>query len=236
MCTVLGIATTNAFYASRYSFASETEYSGIKAKDFASILSHQLTQYPFPRAESFGKSVVQPGKEPPQWFEMIYRRFNPNAAPMQNVEALADISNAVTPPTTIGNTRLKPGWLCGRLEAVCVPTGAPSLPVDMRECHKQTKVMCGYDEHNKRNRPPQCKMCKFHGLKQKKPPYLCADCGDFFCHDVELSTNSTFPRQCYWAHMCVSYSNSGQATAVWKSEFDVWNDKRVSRCKESDGM
>ena len=225
----------NAFYACNYSFASECEYSRLKAKDFASILSRQLVEYPFPKASSFGRRVVRPGQVPPQWFELIPGRFTSQSI-LPNPNALVDVTNNEVQPRSIGKTTLKPGWSCGVLSAALQPDGAPMIPIDIREAHKQTKVHAGPDNDGKKHRPQQCKLCQFHGLKQKKPPYLCADCRKFFCHDFETGAGSAIPQQCYWTHMCISYRDSGLSTAVWNSSSETWNQERVSKCKESDGI
>ena len=77
--TILGMTATDTFIACNYSFAAECEYSGLKAKDFVSVLCYQLVRYPFPNTASFGRNVVRPGQEPPQWFELVPGRFIPNA-------------------------------------------------------------------------------------------------------------------------------------------------------------
>ena len=81
----------------------------------------------------------------------------------------------------------------------------------------------------RRPRPPQCKMCKLYGLKQKKPPFLCVECGDFFCHDTK-----GLARKCYWNHLCLEFQNSGIPSAIWLSQYKQWNDRRIRDCKEAD--
>ena len=78
----------------------------MKAKDFSSILSNQLVNYPFPDSSTFGRSAVRPRQEAPQWFEMIPLRFdvhaaNPTAA---NPTALADVANATNTTNTTNTT------------------------------------------------------------------------------------------------------------------------------------
>jgi hypothetical protein len=239
-CAVVGIVATNSFYASNHSFSSECEYSRLKAKDFVSILAHQLTNYPFPEADSFGRSVVRPGETPPEWFDVISTRFVPNV-PWTNPAPLGDVTNEEDEARRVGKITMKPGWDWGEARTVCRPTDgfglrAPFLSVDIRETHKLTRVRVSALSDGTRHRPSQCKVCSLHGLKQKKPPFLCVECGDFFCHDSEKQPYSKFPRQCYWTHMCMHYRDSGLAAAAWKSEFAVWNQKRVQKCKESDGL
>ena len=235
--TVLGIVATNTFIACQYSFASESEYSSLKVKDFSSVLAYQLSQYPFPDTASFGRSIVRPGQDAPQWYEKIPGRFNPNSIQADIVEALSNVTIDEQVCPILGNTRLKPGWnSIAIVEAVNRPSYAPVLPCDITNSHKQTKIKV-HSVDGKRTRPPQCKMCNFHAMKQKKPPFLCVDCGDFFCHDFERGSNGLAPpRQCYWAHMCYIFKNSGIPTAGWCSTFDVWNRTRVDTCKEFDDM
>ena len=57
------MTATDTFIACDYSFAAECEYSGLKAKDFVSVLCYQLVRPP--NTASFGRNVVRPGQEPP---------------------------------------------------------------------------------------------------------------------------------------------------------------------------
>ena len=237
-CTVLSIAVTNAFFASSYSFASECEYSQLKAKDFVSILSQQLVSYPFPNTSTFGRSVLPQGQAPLQWFERLPERFVVGNSSGADPRALNDITNTIeeTSPV-IGKTQLQSGWSkASDVNVVSKPTGAPGLPPDITEYHRQVKIKAVEGDGGKRCRPKSCRMCKLHGLKQKKAPYLCVECGDFFCHDNERGRTGSVPRGCFWTHMCHIFKDSGQATTKWNSDFEKWNEKRISRCMESDGL
>ena len=66
------------------------------------------------------------------------------------------------------------------IACVSKPDGAPGISCDITETHKQVKIRIVAVDGKKRRRPPQCKMCKLQKLKQKKPPFLCVECGDFF--------------------------------------------------------
>jgi hypothetical protein len=239
VCTILGMATTNAFLACCYSFARECVYSQLTTKEFVGILCRQLVAYPFPDTATFGRNVQRSGQAPPQWFELLPGRFIPNSA-RPNQQALADVTNTninegETP--TVGRTQLKPGWSqVSHEETVQKPVDAPWLPPDVTSYHKQIKIRAVEAPDGKRYRPPQCKMCKVYGLKQKKSPYLCIECGDFFCHDFEQGRTGSCPRQCFWTHMCTRVKASGISTEQWRRDFDRWNDERVARCKHSDGI
>jgi hypothetical protein len=238
VCTILGIAVTNAFFASSYSFARDCEYSQLKSKDFVSILARQLLIYPFPNTATFGKCVLPPGQEPPQWFELLPGRFIPNSI-RPNANALVDLTNSTSDSdesSSVGKTQLKAGWIrISPIDVVRRPDGAPNISRDITDYHRQVKIRA-VEVDGKRNRPPQCKMCKAYGLKQKKSPYMCIECGDFFCHDFERGRTGSCPRQCYWTHMCTKYEDSGLATPNWQNDFAEWNRDRVFRCKQSDGI
>ena len=236
VCTILGISATNAFFACSYSFARDCEYSQLKAKDFASILSNQLIAYPFPNTASFGRNVLPPGQDPPQWFELIPGRYVLNSIqPCATV--LLDVTNSNDETITVGRAQFKSGW--SQMSPVAVvgrPDGAPVISPDITDYHRQVKIRTAAGNDGKRHRPPQCKICKSYGLKQKKSPYLCVECGDFFCHDSETGRNGSCPRQCFWTHMCTKFKDSGFATPHWARDFEVWNNERISRCKVSDGI
>ena len=118
--TILGMTATDTFIACNYSFAAEYEYSGLKAKDFVSVLCYQLFRYPFPNTASFGTNVVRPGQEPSQWFELVPGRSIPNAI-QANSQALFSVTNIEEVIPTVGKTHSIEAWLVVRLSyRVCV--------------------------------------------------------------------------------------------------------------------
>ena len=210
VCTILGMAVPNAFFACSYSFARDCEYSQLKAKDFVSILAKQLVVYPFPDSSTFGKHVRKPGQQPPQWFELLPRWFLTNST---NPNALVDVTNSTIiheESPIVGKTQLKPGWSQNSsIETVRNPDGAPFVPPDIAEYHRQVKIRAVVDSNGKCHRPPQCKICWLSGCDKKKPPYLCIECGDFFCHDTEQGRTGSCSCQCFWTHKCTMHKNSG---------------------------
>lgn len=166
-------------------------------------------------------------------------RFLPSNSSTRTRNTLIDITNRFIEksPSTVGKAQLQPGWsISGQPYIVSAPAGAPGLPPDLTLFHKQVKIKSSEDGIGKRYRPKSCKICKVYSLKQKKAPYLCIECGDFFCHDTERGRTGSVPRGCYWTHACHIFRDSGAASYKWISDFENWNTGRVLRCKRSDGL
>ena len=84
----------------------------------------------------------------------------------------------------IGNTTKKPGWtvaseLCAVKDVSSVYGTAPSVSFDIKDRHRQCKIKFSKVDKKQADRGA-CKMCTKYKLTQKKPAYLCAECGDFF--------------------------------------------------------
>ena len=227
--TILGMTVTDTLLTCKFSFPSESTYSKLTTKEFVSALANQLAKFPFAKASSFGKRVVPIGQEPPQWFEHHLIQQS-NTFPANGATATTSTTDTVE-RVVLGKTQLKDGWeAVSNVDPVQKPTGgAPGLPSDLLESHKQVKIKMTRLVDGRRPRPPQCKMCKLYGLKQKKPPFLCVECGDFFCHDTK-----GLARKCYWNHLCLEFQNSGIPSAIWLSQYKQWNDRRIRDCKEAD--
>ena len=233
--TIIGMTVTDAYLASVFSFPSDSAYSCLHVKEFANALAAQLVSYPFPNASSFGSCVVKPGTEAPRWYEKIPGRFQASPLSIDTQPEVNVVENVAVSPM-VGTFQLQPGMSAiSPIACVSKPDGAPGISCDITETHKQVKIRIVAVDGKKRRRPPQCKMCKLHKLKQKKPPFLCVECSDFFCHDVEAVPGFE-PRGCFWAHMCYKFKDSGATTGIWNSTFDVWNEHRIEANKDSDGM
>jgi hypothetical protein len=216
------MAVTNAFLVSRFSFPAESEFSRMTTKQFCNALAFQLWHYPFPDIVTPGRNVPLIGAAIPQWFETIPGRFDPTDASNSSLNSSIDGLSA----SELDDPILRNGWTVKvPAKQVEKPVGAPGLPIDLLLAHKQQKIRFR-KENRKRH---QCKMCKKHGLKQKKPSFQCIECGGFYCHDIEQGA-----RGCFWAHMCDEFLGSGMPTATWRNNFKHWEEKRVKKCKALD--
>jgi hypothetical protein len=176
---------------------------------------------------TFGRWVLPDGEERPQWFKRLPGRWTPSQdQPHQAFVA----QEAAT--TLNGGLQLKSGWiLVSPIRQVSCAPEAPGLPVDFLETHKQAKIKFSTADDGKRARGGQCKLCCKHGLKQKKPAYLCTECGDFYCHNVKGQA-----RGCFWSHICYKFVDSGVPSAAWMTAFRMWDHERVHRCADWDGI
>ena len=170
-------------------------------------LVYQIKHYPYPREHTFPPYIPREGESPPRWFERVIhrsKRFTVDAPPSP---AATDVSSLTTPSSvqsgssfafsspqsvssqvTVGNSTLPVGWsIVIKPQIVQRPNGAPSLPVDVTSKHKQVKVKIAPGQRSK-----GCTMCAptqkngvgFLYLKQKKPPFLCIECNQYFYHDI----------------------------------------------------
>ena len=232
-------------------FPSTSRYKGLTSVEYANALVYQISNYPYPRAHDFGSYIPREGEESLRWFERVIPcRFQPASPTGSDVSSLSTPSSVNTDSTgffssvaspvvqeriTVGNTTLEVGWILATAVAT-VPQaryGAPKLPCDITSVHKQVKIK----KTGNAKRTRACRICsknKSKGVTQKKPPFLCIHCGDFFCHDIESSKITIEPRCCFWAHMCESYKNTGSAPGTWITLYDQWNEQRVNRCINDD--
>ncbi|KAL3908548.1 MAG: hypothetical protein SGILL_008440 [Bacillariaceae sp.] len=229
--TIIGMTVTDTLLTCKFSFPTESIYSKLKTREFVSSLAYQLKNFPFPKSSSFGRRVVAPGAPTRQWYESYVDRPGP-PSPSSDTSSNKGDETEQFERLVLGRTQLKPGWCAvTNVYTVTTPDGAPRLPSDVVESHQQVKIKTVPKEDGKRPRPPQCKMCNLRKLKQKKPPFLCVECGDFFCHDVEGKAGA---RKCFWSHMCHHYCDSGVPSATWKANYEQWEKRRVRECKDID--
>ena len=111
---------------------------------------------------------------------------------------------------------------------------APPIAFAIKDQHRQSKIKFSKVD-GKQADQGSCKLCTKYRLTQKKPAYLCTECGDFFCHDTLTAKNQRGPRCCFYAHLCIKHIESGVADSVFELQFENWNARRVKRCKEMDG-
>ena len=246
--TVFAMTAVDTHLITNYCFPANSKYVGLCYSQFANALAYQLSQYPYPRQHDFGSYIPREGEQPRRWFErVIPNRYTPSASPTgSDVSSLTpssvdtdgnfSFSSSVVSParTRIGNTTLEEGWSpASAVTIVEAPRGAPPLSCDITAVHKQVKIKKG----TKAKRTRACRICSQNlrkGITQKKPPFLCIECGDFFCHDIESSKAGSEPRCCFWAHMCEKHKESGAATGSWVTSYDRWNELRVNRCIDDD--
>ena len=205
---IIGMHAVNTYLITDNCFPSTSRYIGLSGVEFTNALVYQISTYLYPRAHAFGSYIPREGEEPLQWFgRVISCRFQPVASPTgSDVSMLStpssvntDSNSVVKEKITVGNTTLEEGWLLATAVAT-VPQaiyGTLELPCDITAVHKQVKIK----KTGNAKQTQVCRICsknKSKGVTQKKPPFLCINCGDFFCHAIESSKAGSEPRCCFW--------------------------------------
>ena len=254
--SIIGMVVTDIHLITDQCFPTICPYVDLTTYEFTNALVYQMINFPSPNDSVYPYRPFIPvaGQESPRWYERVIhqsKRFTDLPSVISTdvsdlsspVSIVSDnfsfsLPRSVDTQVTVRNATLPVGWsVLGKEQTVSCPSDAPLLPFDITSVHKQIKVKIAKGERSR-----ACNMCgphKKHGpgyitLKQKKPPFLCIECNQYFCHDTLSPKAGCEPRRCFWSHICQHYKNLGGATTKWLQEYESWEKDQILRCIDDD--